>query len=103
MLAATVVVLFAFACASPPLGRADLLDFLQLGTTRRTDVQLRLGEPNASFEGERILAYRLGRDDGGYMLVKGGAGWSRVRFNLMLAFDELGVLQRYTLVEIETQ
>lgn len=92
------------ACASPPPhGRVDLLDFLQDGTTRRADVQLRLGEPAAMFEGERILAYRLGRDAGGYLLLKGGSDWRQVRHNLMLVFDPQGVLQRHSLVDIESR
>lgn len=97
MVAAVMLV----ACAdAPPLGRQDLLDFLQDGLTRREEVRIRLGEPSSHYEGERILAFRLGTDRGGYVLVKPGSNWSGVGYNLMLAFDTEGVLRRHSLVEI---
>ncbi|WP_298828028.1 hypothetical protein [uncultured Piscinibacter sp.] len=101
MLACIAVARLA-ACTSPPQqqGQSDLLDFLQGGSTRREEVQMRLGEPNALYEGNRILAYRLRRDQGGYVLVKGGSDCQEVRYNLMLAFDAQGVLRRHTLVEV---
>lgn len=98
---ACIAVALLVACTSPPQqGQSDLLDFLQDGNTRREEVQMRLGEPNAMYEGNRIVAYRLRRDQAGYVLVKGGSDWQEVRYNLMLAFDAQGVLRRHTLVEV---
>jgi hypothetical protein len=91
------------ACSAPGLqGQADLLGFLQDGATRREEVHTRLGEPNASYEGDRILAYRLVRDEAGYVLVRGRrlVDWREVRYNLMLAFDAQGVLRRHALIEV---
>jgi hypothetical protein len=88
------------ACVSAPVGRNDLLDFLRDGETRREEVRMRLGEPSAQYEGERILAFRLSKDSGGYVLIKPGNTWSGVGYNLMLAFDGEGVLQRHSLVEV---
>ena len=97
MVAAAMLV----ACADmPPVGRKDLLDFLQDGVTRREDVRMQLGEPSSQYEGERILAFRLATDRAGYVLVRPGNTWSGVGYNLMLAFDSEGVLRRHSLVEI---
>jgi hypothetical protein len=89
-------------CASQPLGRSDLLAFLADGATPREDVLLKLGEPSASYEGSRILAYRLKKDEGGYILLAHGGPkrWYGVGYNLMLAFDSAGILRRHTIVEI---
>lgn len=88
------------ACASQPIGHKDMLDFLSDGTTRREEVQLKLGEPSAQYESSRMLAYRLGEDQGGYVLIGRGDNWRGVRYSLILLFDADGVLRRHSLVEV---
>lgn len=90
------------ACATTPMGREDLLDFLKDGKTRREDVQLQLGEPSAQYEESRILAYRLSKDEAGYVLVGHRDNWLGVQYNLMLEFDADGVLRRHSLVAIRS-
>ena len=100
--AAVVLLLLLFAgCATTPLGRADLLAFIEDGRTSREEAYLQLGEPSAFFEGGRILSFRLGQDDGGYFLVEKAKGFVDVRFSLMMVFDDRGVLQRHSLVRVK--
>lgn len=90
------------ACATAPIGRKDLLDFLNDGVTLRDDVRLNLGEPSAEYEGSRVLAYRLRKTDTGYVLVGRRDAWYGVQYNLMLVFDGDGVLRRHSMVEIRS-
>lgn len=94
-----VAVLLA-ACASAPVGRQDLLSFLQDGQTSRQEVYLALGEPSGVFEGGRILAFRLGQDKGGYFLLQKGPGFQGVNYSLVLVFDDTGQLARHAFVEV---
>jgi hypothetical protein len=97
-----VVCVVLAACATAPVGRKDLLLFLDDGVTRREDVQLKLGEPAAHYDGLRVLAYRLVKDDAGYVIVGQRNNWYGVQYNLMLVFDGDGVLRRHSLVEIRS-
>lgn len=94
------ICLFLVACATTPVGNKNLLDFLNDGVTRREDVHLKLGEPSAQYESSRILAYRLAKDEGGYVLVGRRDDWHGVRYNLILVFDADGVLRRHSVVEV---
>lgn len=88
-------------CATETIGNKQLLDFLQDGKTSREEVILHLAEPSATFEGGRIVTYRLDEDTGGYV-IRGakGHGWSE-KFSLVLSFDEHGVLRRHSLVRVK--
>lgn len=100
---AVFLVLFALAgCAANPRGEADLLGFLQDGATRREDVYLRLGEPNAHYESGRILAYRLAKDEGGLYLIT-AVDWPPKSYSLILVFDPQGLLSRHSLVQVRLQ
>lgn len=95
-------------CATPsgPQGDRDLLAFLQDGSTTRAEVALRLGEPSAQLESDRVLCYRIGGDPkSGYIVVlprhvSSLADEGSVKFSLALTFDENGVLQRHALVPV---
>jgi len=87
-------------CASTPVGRADLLDFLADGGTARDDARMHLGIPAAEYEGGRILAYRLSKDKLGYVRVGPGNDWAGVQYSLILIFDGDGVLSRHALVTV---
>ena len=88
-------------CATEPIGNRQLLDFLQDGKTSREEVILHLAEPSASFEGGRIVTYRLDEDTGGYTIRNAKSdGWSE-KFSLVLSFDEHGVLHKHSLVRVK--
>jgi len=89
-------------CASTPVGRGDLLDFLTVGVSTREDVILKLGEPNSTYEDARILAYRLSRDEGGWIILDQPHAWRSVRINLVVVFNDKGVLTRHSLVEVRS-
>ena len=88
-------------CATQPIGNKQLLDFLNDGKTTREEVLLHLAEPSATFEGGRIVTFRIDEDAGGYV-IRGakGHGWSE-KFSLVLSFDEHGVLRRHSLVRVK--
>jgi hypothetical protein len=120
-----LVVLLMVGCATvPPRGKADLLAFLHDGTTSKEDVLVSLGEPSGVFDSGKILTYRLGKDEGGYVLLapapaasidipspSSGQGvpatecsfvWRFVWFNisLVLVFDQEGIVRRHSLVDV---
>jgi hypothetical protein len=87
-------------CASTPVGRGDLLDFITDGRTRREELLHKFGEPSASYENARIVAYRLRRDEGGYVLSRWRENWAGVHYSMVLVFDSDGLLQRHALVTV---
>jgi hypothetical protein len=94
------------ACASnePPVGRTDLLDVVKPGAAR-ADIVLRLGPPSATFEGERIMAWSIGADAGGYTVSgsrhgSGGAPGQFSRYELVIVFDAGGRVEKHNLVEV---
>ena len=90
-------------CATAPIGNKELLAFLQDGATPREEIYLRLAEPNATFEGGRILTYRLDKDESGYLLLKNTSkGWTG-KYSLVLVVDERGVLRRHSLIRVKEQ
>lgn len=99
----TLIFLTVVGCASTPVGNKQLLSFLQDGVTTREEIYLRLAEPSATFEGGRILTYRLDEDGSGYVLSKRvGRGFTG-KYSLVLAIDEKGVLRRHSLVRIKEE
>jgi hypothetical protein len=96
-----LLVALVSACATTPLGRADLLDFIEDGKTSREQTYLSLGEPTSLYEEGRILCFRLGQDGGGYFVVGKGWGWAGIKTSLIMAFDDEGVLSRHSLVQVK--
>jgi hypothetical protein len=73
-LAAAVLVAMVVlgGCAGVPMIHADkhLLDSVEDTKATREALFLKLGEPSGSYEGGRILTYRIGEDaDRGYFLL----------------------------------
>ena len=93
------------ACASgpPPAGRRDLLEFVRQGTPR-AEIMLKLGPPFATFEGDRIMAWSIDEDAGGYLVGASayGTGAPRrfARFELVVVFDAEGKAWKHNLVEV---
>jgi hypothetical protein len=88
-------------CSTPaPRGQASLLDFIKDGSTTKQEIRQRLGEPGASYVQDRVLTYRLSRDAGGYYALANKSDWTGVCSNLVLAFNDDGLLRRHSLVQI---
>jgi len=104
---ATLLAVWLAGCATPtpiPGASRDLLKFLQIGKTTREEVLLKLGQPSASFEHEKIFTYRVGEDikQGFYVVTpKAVMPWQQVRYSLVLVFDEGGILQKQNLVTVD--
>ena len=111
--AVQIVLLVGFAltgCVTQsPKGQAELLRFLDDGQTTSQDVVLSLGEPSARFEKGKVFTYRLGyepRTSGYYVVAReppnraGWSGWGHSKYSLVLVFDEMGVLRKHSLVEV---
>ena len=87
------------ACAIQPIEHSSIADLLKDGITRHEEVQSRLGEPSAKYDGSRIVAYRLRKDGGSYAVVR---QLSDAHYSLILVFDGDGVLTRHSAVEIRS-
>lgn len=96
-----MLLVLEIACSPPPLGRVNLLNFIEDGKTTREETYLRLGEPSTLFEGGRIVCFRLGRDEGGDYVVGKSAGFAGVETSLVMVFNEQGVLTRHSLVQVK--
>ena len=96
------------------------LPFLQDGKTTKEEVVLKLGTPSAQFQGERILTYRLAEDRGSRFEETKGliptpreivalapqpgqlvSAWVRGTYNLVLVFDQRGVLQKHSFIKVK--
>ena len=99
------------ASASPPAARVqappdkDLLAFIADKHVTKDEVVAHLGKPHASFEHDSVIAYRLGQSGGGYYVVSAppkptGLGWLGVDYDLVLHFDDQGILQEHSLIAI---
>ncbi len=98
------------AQAGPERFRTAAFAFLQDGRTTREEVLLRLGTPSARFQEARILSYTYVSPEPGWF-IRVGRNWgpssprpafhARAVHDLVLAFDEAGVLRRHALVVSE--
>lgn len=105
-----LAVLWLVGCATaPPVrSRSDLLDFLTEGKTKKEEVLTTLGQPSGRFESQKILTYRLGYEpkSNGYYVVEreptpsGWPMWTLTQCSLVLVFDDVGVLQKHSLVKV---
>lgn len=104
-------------CATYPIIRpADLqmiasseLSFLRAGETTREEVLLKMGNPAARFESDRILIYQvLPEKDGEFRTLapqidrsSGLRAWQRGTYSLVLVFSHDGSLTKMGLVGSE--
>jgi hypothetical protein len=106
-----VVLAFAGCATNQPGGRADLLGFLSDGVTTKKEALLNLGQPSGTFEGRKILTYRIGFNshNNGFYVVQRPPGtgkdgeystWEGARYSLVLVFDTQNLLRRNSLVEV---
>jgi hypothetical protein len=87
-------------CASVPVAHKDLLDFLDQPSVTAEQVREHLGEPHATFEQERVLAYRLSHNGSGYYVTPAKTGWEGVQYDLIVLVDEHNLVQKHNLVAI---
>ena len=106
------VLLAGCASQAPPAKVAELeakhLAFVRDGVTTREQVMLQLGIPTGTFEGERIMTWRLVYngdvlfpiaaervpDDPRYTM------WQVPAYNLVLVFDARNLVQRHSFIEV---
>lgn len=90
------------------------LDSLEDGKTPRKTVIAELGQPSGTYEGERLISYRLGKKSGQYFILdkktQGDMNKGRVvswlsgfegEFLLVLEFDEHHVLQKHSMTKVQ--
>jgi hypothetical protein len=70
------------------------LAFLRVGQVTRSEVIQRLGKPNKSYEGERIVSYRITESDD-------QVNYYSPQFCLMLVYAENDVLVRRSLISLQ--
>lgn len=89
-------------CASTPPPRAVSLDFIEHHSITRDQILAKWGPATASFEGDRVLTYRLRQDKADYYVVPETKfrGWKGVNYDLVLAFDDTGDLYEHRMVAI---
>lgn len=99
---ASLLLLLTACTTVMPGADLKLLEFLRDGSTTREEVLLKLGEPSATLEAEKILTYRIGGDgDLGYFVeTRKGDSWQNVQYSLVLVFDSNAVLQKHNLVYV---
>jgi hypothetical protein len=102
----------AAGCAPtrPPVeqDRQQLSDLVEHRTSK-ADVLLKLGAPAATYEGERILAYRMGRGHQNILSVVSPivrtddprfVSLLHSEYSLVLVFDSADTLERWSLVPV---
>ena len=88
-------------CASSP--RAVSLDFLEHQPVTRSQVVAQLGPANSSFNADYVLTYWLRQNKADYFVMPRtthNLGWEGVNYDLVLAFDDTGILHQHRLVLI---
>lgn len=89
------------ACGGTPTrGQPDLLEFIADGSTARSEVVARLGEPGRRLQTGHICTYRIGHDKSGQFVVRDADGpyWAFADASLVLVFDDSNVLRRHALI-----
>lgn len=111
---ALVAAAFLAACRTPPVAPLPWdelearLPILAVESASRADFLLRLGPPSATFEGERVLAWRLAlqaqelRPTALRVRPEEGAcrSWEAAAYSLVVVFDEAGVVQRVAAISV---
>jgi hypothetical protein len=80
----------------------QLLEFLRDGGTTRDEVLLKLGQPSATLQAEKVLTYRIGGSaEHGYVVaIPQHDSWQIVTHSLVLIFDANGTLEKHSLVPV---
>jgi len=71
---------------------------------KTSEVYLKRGPRAREFETGRIVSWRLGKEEAGYLLVSSAAaGWLGARYELVVVFAANDTVQRHPLVEVRAQ
>lgn len=82
----------------------EAVPFLVEGTTAREELLLKFGPPAGSYEGERILSWRLTREREGEFRPFASdtrRGGPLLLYALTAVFDDRGILARFSLVPLQ--
>lgn len=109
-----MIALMMTGCSSPspmelkPRLLSGPLAFLQDGKTTREEIFLKLGQPSAQFEGDRILTYKLNYNpDKGLSIHSwnwsplGRGGPVSCAYSLVLIFTPSGILEKHNAVPLQ--
>jgi hypothetical protein len=107
LVVAGTVALLCGCASSQAAPRPDLLAFLDGERVTREDVTTRLGPPSGTFARDGVVTYRLGQNKAGYFVVPSPSGyspvdWRGVDYDLVLAFDDAGILSAHNLVAVRS-
>lgn len=97
-------VLSSCATSNQLQGDPALFEFLHDGTTTRDEVMLKLGQPSATYQSERIVTYRVGETGPKSYFIETPSSslqWQRVTYSLVLIFDAGNTLQKHSLVPVQ--
>jgi len=113
-----LLILLLSGCAETKLQTVDdsilqqQLALLEDGKTTKEDILIKFGIPSSQFEGERILTYRLrfNQKENRFEVVSVEVDrrdprfreWLQTEYNLVLVFDEKHILQRHSMLRINT-
>jgi hypothetical protein len=104
-----LIFLLLLGCAAPrpvgPVPDKGLLDFLEDGKTTKQMAFEKLGQPSGTYENGRILTYRIGNEEGkGYYIEGAGPSgqmlFKKSKHSLVLIFNDNGILERHSLVNV---
>ena len=113
-----LLILLLSGCAETKLQTVDdsilqqQLALLEDGKTTKEDILIKFGIPSSQFEGERILTYRLrfNQKENRFEVVSVEVDrrdprfreWLQTEYNLVLVFDEKHILQRHSMLRINS-
>ena len=92
------------SCVAPQFKQTVTLDFLKEGVARREEVIRTLGAPAIEYPTAGALAYRLRRQQDGYVQVpREPSSWNLVNYSLILVFDTEGILRKRSLILVRRE
>lgn len=77
----------------------EVVESLRVGSTRKEEVLLRLGEPDVAWKGERVFAYRWIMGRGAIVASPSAAQAIPKTYLLLIEFDEDNLITRYEVKE----
>jgi hypothetical protein len=103
--ALATMVAVAMAQSTAPQGEAPRIAFIEIGRTSRSEALSRLGPPFATYQGDRVLTWRLTKSESGGLVstsqtASPGEPQLIADYELVLVFGRSGYLDRNSLVAL---